>query len=83
MKAWKYRVVTLNTEYAVSSSQQISDSQESFQIIQTCLDEAGEDGWELVGTLPAIPTVRRWKNDEFANPWVHHFIFKRPADAEE
>lgn len=84
MKEWKYRVVTLNTEYSVPPGKRIADSPESFQIIQTSLDEAGEDGWELVGTLPAMPTARKWKDDdEFANPWVHHFIFKRPVDVEE
>jgi hypothetical protein len=79
---WQYRVVTLNTEYSIPWKGELEDSPESDEIIQTCLLEMGEDGWELVGTLPAMPKARNWKND-LANPWVHHFIFKRPAEDQE
>jgi hypothetical protein len=77
---WKYRVITFNTEYEVPFDGKITDSPESNQIIQDRLNEVGSDGWELVSFLPAMPTPRKWKGDEFANPWVYHAIFKRLLD---
>jgi hypothetical protein len=73
---WKYRVITINTEYEVPFGGELKDSPESREIIESHLNEMGEDGWELVGTLPAMPEDQKWK-DNMANPWVHHFIFKR------
>jgi hypothetical protein len=77
MTIWQYRVITLNTEYSVPWKGKIQDSPPSNEIIHECLEEMGEEGWELIATLPAMPTARNWNND-MANPWVHHFIFKRP-----
>jgi hypothetical protein len=75
----KYRVITINTEYEVPFGGKIEDSPESARIIEDHLNEMGEDGWELVGFLPALPQNQNWKRT-IANPWVYHVIFKAHKD---
>jgi hypothetical protein len=79
---WEYRVITMNTEYEVPLESDLKDSPESDQIIQSHLNEMGEDRWELVSFLPALPTAQNWKGT-MANPWMYHAIFKRPVDVEK
>ena len=83
MRAWEYRVITMNTEYEVPWPQgKIEDSPDSDQIIQAHLNELGEDGWELVSFLPAQPAAQNWR-DAPANPWMYHAVFKRPMPDDE
>lgn len=79
MTRWEYRVVTINTEYEVPSDGKITDSPESRDIIEGHLSGMGQNGWELISFLPAMPLPRKWKGDDYANPWMYHAIFKRPV----
>jgi Domain of unknown function (DUF4177) len=66
---WEYRVITMNTEYEVPFEGDVKESPESSEIVQNHLNEMGEDGWELVSFLPALPTAQNWKGT-MANPWI-------------
>ena len=81
MAKWEYSVITMNTEYEVPFEGDLKDSPESSAIIQSHLDEMGEQGWELVSFLPALPTAQNWKGT-VANPWMYHAIFKRSVVGE-
>ncbi len=76
MPKWEYHVITINTEYEIPWKGEIEDSPPSNEVIQAHLNELGEDGWELVSFLPALPTAQSWKKT-IANPWMYHAIFKR------
>jgi hypothetical protein len=73
---WEYRVITINTEYEVPCEGELKDSPPSKQIIESHLNEIGEDGWELVSFLPA-PATHIGDEIRFTNPWMYHAIFKR------
>ena len=79
MTRWEYRVITMNTEYEVPFEGHLKDSPESCEIIESHLREMGEDGWELVTFLPALPMAQNWKGT-MANPWMYHAIFKRTSE---
>jgi hypothetical protein len=79
MANWEYRVITINTEYEVPLEGHLKDSPESNVIIQSHLNELGEDGWELISFLPALPMAQKWKGVDSPNPWMYHAVFKRPA----
>jgi hypothetical protein len=80
MPKWEYRVITMNTEYEVPFEGDLKDSPPSDEIIQSHLNEMGEDGWELVAFLPALPMAQKWKGVESANLWMYHAIFKRQVE---
>lgn len=69
----------MNTEYEVPFEGDLRDSPPSDAIIQSHLNEMGEDGWELVSFLPALPMDQNWKGVH-ANPWMYHAVFKRVVD---
>jgi hypothetical protein len=75
MKDWEYMVETINTEYEVNNSGNIEDLPRPWEIIQHRLNVLGEDGWELVGFLPAAPEKDFRGN--LANPWMVHAVLKR------
>lgn len=78
MAKWEYRVITMNTEYEVPFEGDLKDSPSSREIIESHLDEVGQDGWELVSFLPA-PATHVADEHRFTNPWMYHAVFKRPA----
>ena len=49
-------LITINTEYEIPWKGELKDSPHSGEIIQSHLNRAGEDGWELVTFLPAPVT---------------------------
>lgn len=78
---WKYRVITINTEYEVPFEGRLEDSPESREIIESHLNKMGEDDWELISFLPA-PATHVADKHRFENKWIYHAIFKR-LDEEE
>ena len=73
-----YRVETINTEYVADRDSSIDNSPSSDEIIWCCLNDCGEDGWEFVTFLPALP-AQHFKGAP-PNPYVVHAIFKRKAN---
>ena len=80
MTKWDYRVITINTQYEIVGDGKLENSRPSNEIIESCLEQMGADGWELVSFLPAMPTDSKFRG-EYANPWIYHAVFKRPGDA--
>jgi hypothetical protein len=89
MAQWQYRVITFNTEYETLADATIrgvmkgnsqSGPAKSKDIIQFRLDMEGNAGWELVGLLPAAPSLSPPDCQDISvpNPWMYHAIFKRP-----
>jgi hypothetical protein len=76
---WEYRVITVNTEYDVPFDGDLKDSPPSNEIIQSHLNEMGEEGWELVSFLPA-PATHAGDEVRFENKWMYHAVFKRMGD---
>ncbi len=79
MVLWEYWVETINTEYDVDRAD-IKDSPQGSEIIQKKLQLLGDDGWELVTFLPALPAEHFRHGGP--NPWVFQAVFKRPANEE-
>ena len=72
-----YWVETINTEYVPDKDAGIDNSPSGDEIIWRRLNERGEEGWEFVTFLPALP-AQHFKGDP-PNPYVVHAIFKRKA----
>lgn len=73
-----YRVETINTEYVIDKDLSIDNSPSGAEIIWRRLNDCGDEGWEFVTFLPALP-AQHFKGDP-PNPYVVHAIFKRKAD---
>ncbi|MGA1998938.1 MAG: DUF4177 domain-containing protein [Terriglobales bacterium] len=78
MHGWEYWVETINTEYQRDNDGSIDDSPGGDEILRTCLNHLGSDGWELVAFLPALPAPHFKGSPQ--NPYVFHAIFKRKTD---
>jgi hypothetical protein len=50
-----YRVETINTEYVIDKDDNIDNSPSGAEIIWRRLKECGDEGWEFVTFLPALP----------------------------
>jgi hypothetical protein len=72
-----YRVETINTEYMIDKGDNIDNSPSGAEIIWRRLNDCGDEGWEFVTFLPALP-AQHFKGDP-PNPYVVHAIFKRKA----
>jgi len=72
-----YWVETINTEYVPDKDFSIDNSPSGDEIISRCLNDRGEEGWEFVTFLPALP-AQHFKGTP-PNPYVIHAIFKRKA----
>jgi hypothetical protein len=72
-----YWVETINTEYVTDKDDNIDNSPSGDEIIWRHLNDRGEEGWEFVTFLPALPAqhFKGWP----PNPYVVHAIFKREA----
>jgi hypothetical protein len=77
VRVMSYRVETINTEY-VDRDASIDSSPSGAEIIWRRLKECGDEGWEFVTFLPALP-AQHYKGDP-PNPYAAHAIFKRRAD---
>lgn len=78
MDKWEYWVETINTEYVADKDGNIDNSPSGSEIIGSCLNYWGSDGWEFVTFLPALP-AHHFKGSG-PNPYVVHAIFKRKTD---
>ncbi len=78
VRVMSYRVETINTEYVRDRDASIDNSPSGDEIIWRRLKECGDEGWEFVTFLPALP-AQHFKGDR-PNPYVVHAVFKRKAD---
>jgi hypothetical protein len=78
VRATSYWVETINTEYATDKDNNIDNSPSGDEILWHRLKDRGDEGWELVTFLPALP-AQHFKGSP-PNPYVVHAVFKRKAD---